>query len=227
MKHARLACRSRPMPADEPLTAPIRALVAASEPLFRDGLARSVRRDPDLRLVAELGDNSAAVDTIRRLVPDVAVLDAEPGVVRIVEAVAQHALGTRIVLLAAAVRPGDVLEAVAAGTHGYLSKRVNGDIVCDAIRRVANGDAVLCEEAQTAIAGEVRRRDAAAHRLLPPRELEVLKLVQRGLNHRQIGRQLHIAPTTVKSHCARTRERLGVGDSMGAVVVAMRRGLLD
>lgn len=205
----------------------IRVLVAAGEPLFRDGLARSVRRDAGLRLVAELDGSAPVLDAIRGLAPDVAVVDAELDGLRIVEAVAQRALATRIALLAAPVRSDGAFAAVAAGAGGYLSKRVKADIVSDAIRRVAAGEVVLCDAAQTVIAGEIRHRNTDGHRLLPPRELEVLTLVQRGLSNGEIGRQLHIAPTTVKSHCARIYERLGVCDRIGAVVEGMRRGLLD
>lgn len=208
-------------------TRQVRVLIAESQPLFRDGLARAVHRDPGLQLVAELDGTSALLDAIRRLAPDVAVLDADPGIRRIVEAVAQHELATRIALLAAEVRPGDAFSAIAAGAHGYLSKRVKADIVCDAIRRIADGDVVLCEQAQTVIAGEIRLRHAGEHRLLAHRELEVLELVRDGLNNREIGRRLHIAPTTVKSHCSRIYERLGVGDRVAAVVEGMRRGLLE
>jgi two-component system, NarL family, nitrate/nitrite response regulator NarL len=205
----------------------IRVLIADSQPLFREGLARTIRRDTGLRLVAELDGDSGVLDAIRRLVPDVAVLDAELGGLRILDAVVQHALATRVALLTAAVRPGDAFEAVAAGVHGYLSKRVRADIVCDAIRRVAAGGIVLCEEAQSVVGGEIRLRHRDEHGLLAPREFDVLELLAEGLNNREIGRRLHIAPTTVKSHCARIYERLGARDRTGAVVEAMRRGLLE
>jgi DNA-binding NarL/FixJ family response regulator len=212
---------------DAPRSQQIRVLIAAPEPLFRDGLARSVRGDSALQLVAELETNSAVLDSIRRLVPDVAVVEADPGALRIVEAVAQRRLDTRIAVLAADVRPDAVLAAVAAGAHGYLSKRVNSDIVCRAIRRVAGGGVVLCEETQTVVAGEIRLLQAAAHPLLPQRELEVLRLVADGLSNTEIGHRLHIAPTTVKSHLGRIFERLGVRDRTEAAVAATRRGWLD
>jgi len=215
------------MTVDVTQTRPVRVLIAESQPLFRDGLARSVHRDPGLQLVAELEGTSASLDAIRRLAPDVAVLEADAAVCRIVAGVAQHELATRIALLAADVRPADAFAAVAAGAGGYLSKRVKADIVCDAIRRIAGGEVVLCAEAQTVIAGEIRLRHADEHRLLAPRELAVLELVRDGLDNREIGRRLHIAPTTVKSHCSRIYERLGVADRVGAVVEGMRRGLLD
>jgi two-component system nitrate/nitrite response regulator NarL len=202
-------------------------VIAATEPLFRDGLARTIRRDPGLQLVAELEGGSAILEAIRRLVPDVAVVDAGPETLKVVQALAQSRLGTRIVVLTANVRPDIAFEAVAAGAHGYLSKRVNADIVCDAIRRVAAGGVVLCEEAQTVVAGEIRLRRANEHALLAPRELDVLRLAADGLNNGEIGRRLHIAPSTVKSHLTRVFQQLGVRDRTRAAVEATRRGLLD
>src|SRR4051812_47148318 len=100
----------------------IRVLIADGQPLFRDGLARTVRRDPGMRLVAEIERASEVVAAIRRLVPDVVVLDAGLGAVRVAESVAQQATPTRIVVLSATVRPDQAFHAVAAGVHGYLSK---------------------------------------------------------------------------------------------------------
>jgi two-component system nitrate/nitrite response regulator NarL len=207
--------------------AQVAVAIADGQPLFREGLARTVSRDPGLRLVAEIARGSEVMPAIRRLVPDVVVVDAALGAARVAEAAAQHAIPTRVVVLSATVRPDEAFQAVAAGAHGYLSKQVNADIVCDAIRRVATGGRVLCEEAQSVIVGEIRLRHGAEHRLLPPREYEVLELLAAGLGNREIGRRLNIAPTTVKSYCTRIYERLGVRDRMGAVVEAMRRGLLD
>jgi two-component system nitrate/nitrite response regulator NarL len=206
--------------------AQVAVAIADGQPLFREGLARTVSRDPGLRLVAEIERGSEVVPAIRRLAPDVVVVDAALGA-RVATATAQHALPTRVVVLSATVRPDEAFQAVAAGAHGYLSKQVNADIVCDAIRRVAAGGRVLCEEAQTVIVGEIGLRYGAEHRLLPPREYEVLELLAAGLSNPEIGRRLHIAPTTVKSYSTRIYERLGVRDRMGAVVEAMRRGLLD
>jgi DNA-binding NarL/FixJ family response regulator len=205
----------------------IRVVIADGQPLFREGLARRIRGDRGLHLVAELGGDADVLDVIRRRAPDVVVLDAGLRWLRVVENVGQHGPATPVLLLAADVRSGDAFEAVAAGARGYLSKRVTPDVACAAIRRVAAGGVALCEEAQTGVTGEIRLRHGDERRLLAPRELDVLTLMAEGLRNTEIGERLHIAPTTVKSYCARIYERLGVRDRVGAVVEAMRRGLLD
>jgi two-component system, NarL family, nitrate/nitrite response regulator NarL len=205
----------------------IRVLIADDHPLFRDGLARTIRQDRRLRLVGEADDPAGAMQAIRRSSPDVAVLDAALDGLRILGAVAQGGLITRIALLAEEVRPDRAFEAVAAGAKGYLSKRVAGDVVCDAVRRIAAGEAVLCQEAQTVVTSEIRIRHQADRRLLSRREHEVLVLMAGGLSYPEIGRRLHLAPSTVKTYAGRIYERLGVQDRLGAVVEAMRRGILD
>jgi two-component system, NarL family, nitrate/nitrite response regulator NarL len=129
--------------------------------------------------------------------------------------------------LAEDVRPDFAFEAVAAGAHGYLSKRVGGEVVCDAVHRIAAGGAVLCHEAQTVVTSEIQLRHQCDRPLLPAREHEVLVLMAEGLSYPEIGRRLHLAPSTVKTYAARTYERLGARDRLGAVVEALRRGILD
>jgi two-component system, NarL family, nitrate/nitrite response regulator NarL len=207
--------------------AQIRVLVADRQPLFRESLARTIRQDRRLRLVGEAGDAGAALAGIRRSSPDVAIVDADLDGLRILGAVAQQRLLTRVALLAADVRPEVAFEAVAAGAKGYLSKRVAGETVCEAVRRIAAGGAVLCDDAQTVVSSEIRLRHQGDGGLLTTREHDVLVLMADGLSYPEIGRRLHLAPTTVKTYAGRAYDRLGVRDRLGAVVEAMRRGILD
>lgn len=209
------------------LDSQIRVLIGDAHPLFRDGLARTIRQDRGLRLVGEADDAETSLGGIRRLLPDVAILDAELDGLCILGAISQGALSTRIAFLADDIRPDRTFEALAAGARGFLSKRVAGGVVCDAVRRIAAGEAVLCHEAQTLITSEIQLRHHGASRLLPRREHEVLLLMADGLSYPEIGRRLHLAPSTVKTYAGRIYERLGVQDRLGAVVEAMRRGILD
>jgi two-component system, NarL family, nitrate/nitrite response regulator NarL len=205
----------------------IGVLIADDHPLFREGLARTIRQDRRLRLIGEADDSASAIEAIRRCSPDVAILDATLDGLRILGAVAQDGLVTRIALLAEELRPDQAFEAVAAGAKGYLSKRVAGEVVCDAVRRIARGEAVLCQEAQTVVTSEIQLRHRSDRPLLPRREHEVLVLMAGGLSYPEIGRRLHLAPSTVKTYAGRIYERLGVQDRLGAVVEAMRRGIID
>jgi two-component system nitrate/nitrite response regulator NarL len=204
--------------------AQIRVLIGDCQPLFRDGLARAIDQDPGLRLVAHVDDGGAALDAICRLAPDVAILDADLDWSRLLAAIAQRGVPSRVVLLAAHVRPERVFEALAAGASGYLSKRVGGEAIRDAVRRIAAGGTVLCDDAQTGVTAEIRRRDGL--RVLPTREYDVLLLMAESLTYAEIGRRLNLARTTVKSYAQRICERLGASDRQSAVIEAMRRGIL-
>ena len=208
----------------------IRVLIADPQPIFRAGLARMILQDADLQLAGETADGCAALEAIRRVRPDVAVLDVELPRLdgrRVLNAVIRDRLATKIVLLTADVRPDVAFDALAAGAHACLSKRAPADAVLDAIRRVVAGDVALCEELQTVVAREIRLRHHDQPGLLTAREHQVLALMADGLNSPAIGRRLHVAPTTVKGYTARIYERLGVNERAQAVAEAMRRGLLD
>ena len=211
------------MPADEQIA----VLVADRQPLFLAGVARTIRLDTGLRLVADMEDGARVLDAIRDLSPDVAIVDADLDATRILAAVAQRRLGTRVALVSAEMTPDLAFGAMAAGASGCLSKRVRADMLCDAVRRIAAGGAVLCDEAQTVVASEIRLRYRSRHQLLTPRELDVLVLLAQGMSYPEVGRRLHLAPTTVKTYAGRVYERLGAPDRLGAVVEAMRRGILD
>jgi two-component system nitrate/nitrite response regulator NarL len=207
----------------------ITVVVADGQPLYRDALARAVRQDARLRVAAEVDDGPAAVAAIARVAPAVALVDVDvpPSGARVVlDAVTRDGRDTAIVLLASHPRADAALEAVASGARGYLSKRVAPAALADVIRRVAGGDAVLDEEAQTLLSGELRRRSRDALRLLSPRELAVLELIAEGCSAAAIGRRLHLSAGTVKWYTAQIYDRLGVHERAQAVAEAMRRGLL-
>jgi len=213
-----------------PLERTIRVLIGDSEPLFRAGLARLVLQDNRLLLAAELDDGRSALETIRRLEPDVAVLDTgmpELDGLRVIHTIAREELATRIVLLTADRWPEVAFEAMACGAHGYLSKRADSEAVRDAIRRVACGGIVLCEQMQTLLAAEIQLRHHDETGRLTAREHDVLVLIADGLSSTEIGRRLHVAASTVKGYIARIYERLGVGERAQAVAEAMRRGMLE
>jgi two-component system, NarL family, nitrate/nitrite response regulator NarL len=211
-------------------TRQITVVVADGQPLFLDALARTVRQDARLRLTAEVGDARAAVQAIARVTPAVALIDVDvppAGGRCVLDAVIRDRGPTAVVLLASHPRADAALEAMATGARGYLSKRASAAALGEAIRRVAAGDAVLDEEHQTLLSGELRRRWRDELQLLSPRELAVLELIAKGCSAPAIGRRLHLSAGTVKWYTAQIYERLGVHERAQAVAEAMRRGLLS
>jgi two-component system nitrate/nitrite response regulator NarL len=209
----------------------IRVLVADDHPLIRGGLVEIIKDRPELELVGEATDGRQALEAIKRLEPDVTVLDVrmpELEGMDVLKAVKAQALHTKVMFLSAFLDGEYAYEAVATGARGYLSKESDSTAVCDAIVEVSRGGTVFAPEVQAGLAGAIQLREEEKERpALSDREREVLKLVAGGHSARAIGERMHLSPTTVKTHLHHLYEKLGVSERAAAVAEAMRRGLLD
>ena len=208
----------------------VRVLAADGHPLYRDALSRAIKERPELELVGHARDGREALAAIGSEQPDVAVLDRSLGGLtgeQILNAIGRDSLPTRVVMIAAEPDPGLVYTAIANGAAGYLTKDADARELCEAISPVARGKTVLAPQLQTGIAGEIRLRAVDERPFLSDREREILKLVAEGMSAPQIGRRLHLATATVKTHLHHLYEKLGVGERAAAVAEAMRRGLLE
>ncbi|MBI5105721.1 MAG: response regulator transcription factor [Solirubrobacterales bacterium] len=193
--------------------------VADDHPVYREGVALALRGRPEFELVGEGANGRAALQDLRTLQPDVAVLDVRmPGLDghAVLRALQRDGVPTRVVFVSATIDDDAEREAVELGATAYLSKESTRERICEAIAAAARGDRVA--------AGRV---SAAPRSLLSPREQEVLRLTADGLSGPAIGRELHLSPETVKTHLKSIYDKLGVGDRAAAVAEAMRRGLLD
>ena len=208
----------------------ISVVIADTQPLFRDAVARVIRQDAGLQLSAELADGRELLAVIRREAPAVAViardlaqLDGE----RVLAAVARERLKTRVVLIFDGPRATSTWALLGEGAAGVLSRRVTGDALRSAVHRVAGGGTALCEEAQAAVADEIRVRRPLERPLLSHREQEVLGLLADGLAAPVIARRLQLGVTTVRTHIAHLYDKLEVNDRGQLVREAMRRKLLE
>jgi two-component system, NarL family, nitrate/nitrite response regulator NarL len=208
----------------------VRVLVAEDHPLFRQAVVRTVSERPDFEVVAETADGREALDAIRALKPDVAVLDLKmPGLdgVQVLNALVRDGDPTRVVLLSAYLDGATAFEAVAAGAAAYLSKDADGARIGDAIAAVARGETVIGQEVQSGLAQQIRAQRDGRRPLLSEREREVLGHVAEGRSAPEIGRLLFLSTATVKGHLQSLYDKLGVSDRAAAVAEAMRRGLLE
>jgi len=208
----------------------IKVLIADDHPMYREGLVGALRRMPELEIAGEAASGREALEEIVRIEPDVAVLDIQMGEldgVRVANAVSRDELATRTLFLSAYYDREIVYEALAAGASGFLSKEATGREIADAISAVARGETVLGRDIQSALAAQIRRAAASERPALSARERQVLGLVADGRSAPQVARELHLSPTTVKTHLQRVYEKLGVSDRAAAVAEAMRRGLLE
>lgn len=208
----------------------LQVVIADGQPLYREGVARAIRQDVALRLVAEVGDGRDALAAIRDLRPDVAVLELElPGLAgrRVIDAVVRDGLPTRLVVLSATLGADAMFGAIGAGATGYLSKAADAEELRRAVRAAASGVSSLDVPTQTVVTREIRLRHRDDRPLLSFREHEILGLIADGRSGPEICRALHLSKSTIKTHTAHLFEKLHVSDRAAAVAAAMRRGLLD
>ncbi len=208
----------------------VRVYVADDHPIYRQGLVGAIKGRPDLELVGEASDGRTALDEIRELVPDVAVIDLampELSGFEVLNAIQRDGLEIKVVVLSASTESENVYKAVAEGAVAYVPKEADREQVCDAIAAAQRGDVVLSSEIQAGLATEIRLRGKEERTPLTPRECEVLTLTAQGLSAPEIGFKLNISAATVKTHMQSVYEKLGVSDRAAAVAEGMRQGLLE
>lgn len=205
-------------------------VVADDHPLFRKGLVETLKRRPEVELVGEAGNGAEALELVRELVPDVAILDVqmpELSGLDALNAIQRDGLGTRVMLLTGFRDSQPAYEAMAIGAGAYLAKDSDIDRVCDAISAVARGQTVIGDEFQAGLAAEIRLRERGDRPTLTDREREVLKLTAEGNSVGAVAKRLHVSEATVKTHLHHTYEKLEVSDRAAAVARAMRWGLIE
>ena len=209
---------------------PVRVLVADDHPVFREGMVRALSANPDTEVVGDVGDGRAALAAIAEHRPDVALLDyklPELNGIDIVRAVVRDGLPTRVLMLSAHDESSVVYDALQAGASGYLLKEATREQIVDAVFAVARGESVLPPEGAGGLVGEIRLRSPADTPALTEREREILRLIANGKSFSEIGKELFIGVTTVKTHTQHVYEKLGVSDRAAAVAEAMRRRLIE
>lgn len=211
------------------MSQPVRLLIADDHPLYRASVERVVRLNPELTVVAVCADGREALERVRELRPDVAVVDLhmpELGGLDLLDTLRQEELDTRVVILTGQLESEPVYRAVELGAAAVLSKLVEPELLLDTLRQVAAGQTVLSTEAQELLAGAVRQRRNDDRPVLTEREREVLARIADGLSVADIAADIHLSSSTVKSHLESLYRKLEVSDRAAAVATAMRKGLL-
>jgi two-component system nitrate/nitrite response regulator NarL len=211
------------------MPARVSVYVAEDHPIYLDGLVRALGQRPELEVVGSARDGRTALDEIRALAPDVAILDENmPGLLGsdILAAIGRDGLPTRVVMLSASLDGAVVFRAVANGVRAYLTKDADRAVICDTVAAVARGQTILAAEIQAGLADQVRMRERDDRPALSPREHEILERTAGGASAPEIAGELQISTATVKTHLRHLYEKLGVSERAAAVAEAMRRGLL-
>jgi DNA-binding NarL/FixJ family response regulator len=213
----------------------VRVVVVDDQELFRRGLTMLLGVEPDIEVVGEAGDGNSAIELALETVPDVVLLDVRMPKRSGLEAcmrIKEQVPSTRIIMLTVSDEEGDLYEAVKNGASGYLLKDSSIDEVAQAVRVVAEGQSLISPSMAAKLIDEFKEisrsdREAGAAPRLTDRELEVLRLVAKGLNNREVAKQLFISENTVKNHVRNILDKLQLHSRMEAVMYAVREKLLD
>jgi DNA-binding NarL/FixJ family response regulator len=212
----------------------IRVVIADDQSLVRAGFRLVLENHPDIEVVGEAANGNQAVHSVARLAPDVVLMDIRMPELDGIAATRQITAGhpARVLILTTYDLDEYVYDALQAGASGFLLKDTPPDQLADGIRSVAGGEALLAPTVTRRLIEEFARQRPAQRaqpaRLdeLTPRELEVLRLLARGMTNVEIADELVLGATTIKTHVAHVLGKLGLRDRVQAVVLAYECGLV-
>jgi DNA-binding NarL/FixJ family response regulator len=224
---------------DSPTADPIRALIVDDHALFRRGLEMVLAAEDDIELVGEASDGTEAVQKAGESLPDVVLMDIrmpKSSGIEACRAMKEVAPSSKIVMLTISDEEEDLFEAIRAGASGYLLKDIPLDEVADVVRAVHGGQSLINPSMAAKLLTEFaalnkRDQEERAEQVPPPkltdREMQVLKLVAKGMNNRDIAKELFISENTVKNHVRNILEKLQIHSRMEAVMIAVREKLIE
>jgi DNA-binding NarL/FixJ family response regulator len=211
-------------------------VVADDHQVVRAGFAALLDTQPDFTVLGTAADGAEAVRTCRATTPDVVLMDIRMPGMDGIEATRQvtgpDGDGPRVLVLTTFDLDEYVYDALRAGASGFLLKDVTAERLFDAVRVIAEGEALLAPAITRRLIGEfARQRPRSAQTgpalaALTPRETEVLRLIASGLSNPEIAKRLVVTEETVKTHVSRVLSKLGLRDRTQAVVTAYESGLV-
>src|SRR6185369_1121339 len=207
-----------------PDPAVIRVLIADDHPVVCLGLLGIINGQPDMTVVGQAKSGTEAVALARKLSPDVVLMDLRmPGMggVEATEAIRTERPESAVIVLTTYQGDEDIRKALAAGAQSYLLKGMSHLKLLEAIRSVRTGHTYFPRSILNSVPGKLNRP------VLSPREMDILRLIVKGLNNQEIADALSITRGTVKWHVNIILRRLDVSDRTQAVVVAAQRGIVE
>lgn len=201
----------------------IRVMLVDDHMAIRMGLITAFGDTPDMEVVADVEDGREAIEAYRRARPDIVVLDLRMQGMNGIETIRslREEFGkVRILIFSNYAKGDEVYQAIKAGASGIVVKEMALDRLLEAIRAVHAGEQYIPPQ----VAMRIGERLLAQ---LSPREMDVLKLVAKGLSNKEIAAQLGLVVGTVKIHVANIFSKLGVSDRTQALVTAVKRGIID
>jgi two-component system, NarL family, nitrate/nitrite response regulator NarL len=217
------------------MSMPVQILIADDHPIFRDGLKRLLESEPDLRVVGEACDGIEAIDLVKKLAPEILLLDLAMPRLAGLEALRElstKTLPVRVILLTAAAEKQQIVEALQLGARGVVLKDSATQILLKSIRAVMDGEYWVGRESVSNLVQYLRNLidsspPAASRRRygLTPRELEIISAVVAGYANREIAEHFRISEDTVKHHLSNIFDKLGVSTRLELALFAVNQAL--
>ncbi len=211
----------------------IRVLLADDHNVLRQGMAQVLEAQPDITVVAQASNGKEAYRLAMQHQPDVILMDInmpEMDGVAAAQKITAELPQTGIIILTMYRRDDYVFEAIKAGASGYLLKEAELDELLDAIRAVAQGEAVIDPSIAGRVLAELRRPRRTPVEAVPEladRDLEILQLVAQGLSNQEIADRLFLAEKTIRNRLSLIFKRLHLENRTQAALYALREGLID
>src|ERR1700745_3344624 len=205
-------------------TKPIRVLAVDDHSLLRDGIAKVLAAQPDMKLVAEASNGREAIEQYRIHRPDVILMDLQMPEMNGVDAmiaICSEFPAARVIVLTTYTGDVQVMRALKAGARAYLLKSLLRKELLETIRAVHAGQKRMVP----GVAAELAEH--ATDESLSEREIQVLRLIASGNANKEIGAQLSITEETVKGHVKNILSKLGANDRTHAVTLGLKRGIID
>lgn len=217
----------------------IRILLVDDQAMVRTGFRLILESDDDLEVVGEAEDGVSAIAAAQSTRPDIVLMDIQMPVMdgltatrQIAERITPGDGRPRVLILTTFERDDYIFEALRAGASGFLLKNAPPEDLIEAVRIVANGEALLAPSVTSRIIAEFARHPTPIQRPrdldhLTERETDVLRLVARGLSNAEIAQALFVGEATVKTHVSNVLTKLSLRDRVQAVVYAYESGLVQ
>ena len=208
----------------------ISVLIADDHPVVRQGLRTFLELQEGIDVAGEAADGTEAVALVERLLPDVVLMDlVMPGLdgIEAARRIRDASPSTKVIVLTSYVEDENIFPAIKAGAAGYLLKDVEPQELADGIRRVHRGEALLHPKVAARVMREVTEGPKPDQQVLTERELEVLRLIAKGLPNKAIAQELVLSEKTVKTHVSNILAKLHLADRTQAALYAVRKRLVE
>lgn len=214
----------------------IKVIITDDHKMFREGISNILSDSKDIEIIAEAGSGEDLIQKMAKKKADVILMDINlPGIngIEVTKIIKKKYPKTQILALSTSDDENYIIQMVNSGALGYILKSTGIEELIAAIKTLSNGDSYFCKEASAAILGQMNKTKKEKKHSHDPdiplsdREIEVLKLISRGMKNKDIAGQLFISVRTVDTHRRNIHQKLNINNTAGLINYAIKAGLYE